>query len=208
MARARIDRYWQERIKGIAENEPNRTNASIYKELKDEAQALGRDDYPSLRTVGNYRREFLESPDDDRRPYRFLSWPESLERGDLPWEASGAAVELLQLWLQAHGTGRPTIQLALWYWRVRLARPDLPKGACVRIATLAADTRRGLHPEDTIRSLEADMLMPDGRAGFSPGGKYTYPRFAELRKPTDDESVQGWESIANAFVKANKEKEE
>lgn len=206
MARPKIHTYWQERIRTIVANEPNVTNADIHKRLVEEAQQQGRDDYPSIKTVGNYRRQFELAPEEEQYPYRVLRWPDSFLHGALPWEASAAAVELLQEWVKRHGVGRPTNRLALWYWRVRLARPDLPASECLRIATLAADTERGLRPEKTMRMLEADLLMPDGAAGFSPGGRYTYPASLDFYQLTEALSVQGWKQVAEALVKEEYER--
>ena len=58
---------------------------------------MGRSDYPALRTVNQYHKKYRLLPERQQVEYRTFHWPESMERGNLPWEASEAALELL-LW--------------------------------------------------------------------------------------------------------------
>ena len=51
---------------------------------------------PAARTISRIRKdEWPLVEEKDRARYRTFYWPESTERGDLPWEASAAALELM-----------------------------------------------------------------------------------------------------------------
>src|SRR5437867_368314 len=118
MPRPPIARYWIERVRAIVENDPRLGSPRITKRLEQEGAAIGRDDYPSERAVSRIKEKHRAAPLEERREYRLCRWPESMERGDLPWEASAAALELV-CWL-APLEPLP-IRLVKWYWRVTLA---------------------------------------------------------------------------------------
>jgi hypothetical protein len=105
----RTDPYWALKAKEMA---PNMSSSNIYLELKREAEAAGRIDNPSLRTVQRLRAN----------PLPAFHWPNAME-GDkpaLPWEASAVALQVLGLY-QAEGRGRPSQERVLWHWRLHLA---------------------------------------------------------------------------------------
>jgi hypothetical protein len=153
-------------VREIAENEPQRSPREIFERLEREAETLGRDDAPSKRTIGRIRAEHKAVPEMERVAYRYVYWPEAMERGSLPWEASAAVFELLR-YCAAQGR-RPTVREAFWYWRATLAAPDAP----------AADRRRvadtlGIFeniPESAARLAEGFLLhrpwTPDGDAAW------------------------------------------
>jgi hypothetical protein len=146
MARPRIEPFWEEAIRAATENEPRLGPLGVRARLEKAAADIGKPDLrvPSLRTIGRIQREFRQRPEEERRPYRDLYWPESFERGDLPWEASAAALELLRVWekwpphilemilpvpeeraLFGYNFGdRPSVRLARWFWRLTQAAPD------------------------------------------------------------------------------------
>jgi hypothetical protein len=64
--------------------------------------------------------------DENRREFSLFRWPESMEYGVLPWDASQAGLELL-LYCVEHRLGRPTNRMARWFWRVLLACPALDR---------------------------------------------------------------------------------
>ena len=77
---------------------------------------------PSKRTISRIRTEDFAGMDaDERLLFRTFHWPESMDRGDLPWEASGSALEPLFV-LESLGNGglreRPQVCLVKWFWRV------------------------------------------------------------------------------------------
>ena len=70
-------------------------------------------------------------PEEQQAYARFL-WPESMEIAGIPWEGSGAVLDLLV------AAGRVTVRHATWYWRVSCARPDAPSWERVEMARLLA----------------------------------------------------------------------
>jgi hypothetical protein len=144
---AKVDVFWEERVKSIKANRPTWGAGRICRQLEIEASAANRVDAPSPRWVGGYLQTQLP---EDLREYREFRWPESMERADLPWEASAAALELLGL-LQE----RPTVRLAEWFWRVTLAAPDFDRLRLRGIAgQLAAWDSLGQRPNVELRGIE------------------------------------------------------
>jgi hypothetical protein len=80
---------------------------------------------PSLRSIERIRKEALDAEPAVQARYTAFAWPEALEDGHLPWEASSAVLELLG-WLTEQGHARPAIDEGLWYWRATLAAPGTP----------------------------------------------------------------------------------
>ncbi|MDA1010642.1 MAG: hypothetical protein O2888_04115 [Chloroflexi bacterium] len=131
---ARVDPVWRERVRVTVANEPSLPAAKIAGRLAQ----MGEDGAPGERTIGRWKQEFLESDEEERRPYRYLQWPQSMGTPDLPWAASRVVLELLGDWREYSGLvgPRPTVRLARWAWRVYQAAPDAP--AIVRL-NLALD---------------------------------------------------------------------
>jgi len=123
---AKVDEYWEGRVKSIKGKHENWGAGRTFQELKQEAEKSGRQDYPSERWVGKYLREgWDELTEKQQQQYALLSWPRSMEDGALPWEASAAALELLAYLNDLHSP-RPNHQEALWFWRVTQAVPNAP----------------------------------------------------------------------------------
>lgn len=80
---------------------------------------------PSARTIRRLLDEHQNQRDRTTEDYRFVSWPESFERGDLPWEAARPMLDLLRYYRE-RGFGRPHGRVAKWYWRLCFAYPDSP----------------------------------------------------------------------------------
>lgn len=118
---SRIDPYWEEKVRGIKANNRRWGEPRIWKELQQDERF--EKDGPSQGWVASFLRRIK---DEDLTAYRLVHWPETFERGDLPWEASAATLELLALQDRFAGFGRPTLRLARWFWRVTMAAPDLP----------------------------------------------------------------------------------
>jgi hypothetical protein len=93
----------------------------------------------SERWVGGILRNvWPKLTEDQHREYRDFYWPESLIRGDLPWEVSATALELLA-WLDTNGLRlRPPVRLVRWYWRVKQASPDMARRVHFEIAVMLA----------------------------------------------------------------------
>ena len=116
MPRAKTDKYWIDRVRVLVENGQRMTIKKIAEALEEEGGVAA----PSERTVRRLREEYLELPESERLKYRYFYWPESIEMGVLPWTASPAALELLRLFDEWKPIimPRPTIRLAVWFWRV------------------------------------------------------------------------------------------
>lgn len=119
-----LDDYWVQKMNSLFENAPDLVDREIADRMKAEG-GEGRTDYPAIRTVAKYRAAYNNKSAHEKVGYRTFHWPESMERRDLPWEASAACLELLGLSLDSP-YGRPSIRVGRWYWRLSLAAPDLP----------------------------------------------------------------------------------
>ena len=126
---ARVPDFWEQRLKLHKANNPGWGAGRLWNALKDDAGTFGRDDAPSERWVGNWLRgAWLEMKDEDVRPYRRFSWPASMDRGDLPWEASQAALEFLResLEIMDMAWAGPSVRVMDIFWHVTQAAPDAP----------------------------------------------------------------------------------
>ena len=122
--------WWEERILSVKGENPRMGHIRLHARL-DQVFAVGNSPEtagppPSPSTVLRIlRRRWDGITEEERAMYRRFHWPQSMERGDLPWDASAAALELLGLrHLRKHG--RPSIRLVRWCSRVAQAIPDLP----------------------------------------------------------------------------------
>jgi hypothetical protein len=135
---AKVDVYWEGRVKSIKGKHQHWGAGRTYQELKQEAEKSGREDYPSERWVGKYLREgWDELTEGQKQRYALLSWPGSMEDGALPWEASAADLELLAYLNDLHSS-RPNHEEALWFWRVTQAAPDAPLDLRYDLSTILA----------------------------------------------------------------------
>jgi len=121
-----IDQFWIDWIRSKTVNEPGLSLRRMAEQALEEAKRLGRDDPPSERTIRRYREEIQAAPDSVQREYHYVYWPESFERGDLPWESAQYVLELMRL--QAGGLRpqdhRPDVREARWYWYLSQTVPN------------------------------------------------------------------------------------
>jgi hypothetical protein len=103
--------------------EEHRKPAVIARILEEEAKESGRNDWPSLRTVQRMYNRYITLPEVVRRHNALVRWPETWLAGTLPWESSQAILELLR-YRDQRQVERPTVRVALWFWRVSLAAPS------------------------------------------------------------------------------------
>ena len=144
-----IHQFWKDRVKhhlGKGQKPPLGP-AVIQRILIEESAKLDsnlRAEYgsaPSVRSIARIREsEWVPLPEEEKVQYRYFYYPESMERGELPWEASAACLELLGSIFISAATGlgdrRPTIRLALAFWRITLAAPDLNVNKRLRYARM------------------------------------------------------------------------
>ena len=127
MPRPRTDRFWGQRVGELAEEHPQWGAGRIERELWRVAASAGRNDVPSLRQVGRLLRQHRSKDRSERATYQRFRWPESLEQGLLPWEASRALLDLMA-WCRQAEQLPPTVREARRFWNVTLAAPDAPLG--------------------------------------------------------------------------------
>lgn len=130
MPRQPIHHYWKDRIRhhlgkgqGPAPGPTEIERRLLEESDKFDSKLLARiGPVPSKRTIARtIKGDWIPLPENEKLQYREFYFPESLERGDLPWEASAACLELLGIRLDS----RPTIRMALAFWRITAAAPDL-----------------------------------------------------------------------------------
>ena len=81
----------------IVENRPKISAGEILIALRAHAKTQGlQANLPTERTIARIKKEFLGRKEEERIPYRYFSWPEAMEGGLLPWEASRACLECLR----------------------------------------------------------------------------------------------------------------
>lgn len=129
MPRTAIDAFWRGQIRSIVANSPKLGPGPVLRELTRIGERVGRTDWPSERTVGREQQRFRAAGEAEQREYLEFHWPATMERGDLPWEASAVGIELLRH-LHAGNVrspfakdGRPLVSTVRWLWYVTLARP-------------------------------------------------------------------------------------
>jgi len=115
MARPKTHVFWRERVGVLAEQ--GLSQRAIYHRLEEEGKQLGKDDWPGETTVRRIYKEHTARPAAERHQYGLFYWPDAMERGDLPWEASPVVLGLLRHF-QDKGLERPTMRLTKWYFRV------------------------------------------------------------------------------------------
>jgi hypothetical protein len=150
MPAKRIDQHWADRINELAANDPKPGPYRIEAQLAEEASVNpSLPAPPTANTIRRYLVRFDKKSKEEKDQYLYFRWPQSMEAGLLPWEASAAALELLGV-AQRFDTfarlmeaqvpdeelvkrggsarmGRPSVRLVRWYWRITQTAPDLPK---------------------------------------------------------------------------------
>ena len=110
---------------------------------------------PSLASIGRIQSDARKMTPEERQRYLWFYWPLSMQEGQLPWEASSAALELLVRrdgswpqsieWGRAIGedTPRPSIRMAEAFWHVTQAVSDAPASFRFRltVATVIAERK-------------------------------------------------------------------
>jgi hypothetical protein len=129
MARARTHSSWINCIRIELANNPGISGAEIRRKLRNR-QIIKKEDtpttqVPSDRAIRRIMADFKKAPESQQQSYRSFAWPESMEIGALPWEASRAVLDLMRL-RSENNMVRPLVVEAQWFWRVTQAMPDTP----------------------------------------------------------------------------------
>jgi hypothetical protein len=95
---------------------------------------------PSERSISRIRKEEWEGLTDvEKAEHELFFWPEAMEIGLIPWEASTACLEMLYQCVDKESgrlLRRPSVRQARAYWRLTLASPDLEAGVRVALAAI------------------------------------------------------------------------
>tara|TARA_Y100000590_G_scaffold413145_1_gene508704 strand:+ start:1071 stop:1745 length:675 start_codon:yes stop_codon:yes gene_type:complete len=126
---AKKDIYWEQRLKSLRANNPSWGARRIRETLQSSTSEARQGEAPGERWVGSLIKRLKDSPNwlEEERMYRTFYWPESMDNGDLPWEASSSGLELLQfLDQETRGLSeRPPVILVKWFWKVAAIIPKL-----------------------------------------------------------------------------------
>ena len=144
MPNIRIPDYWRQQVKYIlAENQRISISdilhlldakAELFQKSDEATERTLSNNVPSPRTISRVRDEWRAMEQSERVQYQQFFWPETMQGGALPWEASSAALELL-MFLDSNGVReRPPIRLVMWYWRVIQASRDMSRAQSFSIA--------------------------------------------------------------------------
>ena len=174
-----IPDVWRQEVKRVlAEHYGDISVRHILLRLKDVARELEKSDdpdlrslareYPSERTISRIKAgEWPQMSETEQAQYRTFYWPESMERGDLPWEASASSLELLG-WVARppleDAYGRPTVRVAKWFARVSMAVPDLGLQRRHELAIEFAAWEVMGYEEDAVRGWEVYLFWAPWRS--------------------------------------------
>src|SRR6266516_1132415 len=104
MARPRTHHFWIDKIRSFVVNRPGSRATTIYRMLTQQMANGGLNvraevpaTVPDERTIRRTIREFAPLAEAARVAYRWFHWPDSMNEGYLPWEASRACLDLMRL---------------------------------------------------------------------------------------------------------------
>lgn len=124
MPRRKTSPFYASQVATLAEEGCN--PAQIFRVIEERAEKAERKDWPSERTVRRLYEEHQKLPNERvRREQALFLWPESMEAGLLPWEASSAALDFVR-YCAENRLERPTVRHCKWFWYLRLAAPTMP----------------------------------------------------------------------------------
>ena len=185
-----VPTYWKDRVKFLlSESRGRLTTKDVWRRLQTEVVLLEKTKRtdtlglatkcPSERSISRIRKEEWEGLTDvEKAEHKLFFWPEAMEIGLLPWEASTACLEMLYLCVDAESgrlLRRPSVRQARAYWRLTLAAPDLQAGVRLALAAIwaASDTLDWDRHADKRRDLEAFLAHAEWR---SQARKETYSK--------------------------------
>ncbi len=177
---------WGERVARVYASDETLGAVRIEKALRAGPDGNAQD-FPSLRVIGRLLQEAKKLTAAERAQWRDFAWPETMDAGLIPWEASDALLGLLRYLRDLQGEGerwtvdRPIVRNAAIFWRVTLAAPDLTLAGRWKVACiLAAAELAGDKGADDRRCMEAFLSFAPWR---SAGTLIAYGRFADSSSP-------------------------
>src|SRR6266542_2464202 len=127
MPKPPIDIFWRERVERLVADE-GLSPPAIARRLEQEGAALERTDYPAERSIRRIVADFRTKSTYEQHQAESFAWPESMLAGALPWEAARDALDLLRSRQEGEvKRPAPTVRVAKWFWRLRMAAPTMPK---------------------------------------------------------------------------------
>jgi hypothetical protein len=141
MARPPMHPFWVERIRVLAANNPRLSGVEIQRKLKNDL-LINKNEHPptpvpSDRSIRRIVAQFSSFTTSQQQPYRYFSWPTSIEAGVVPWEAGRVVLELIRFRIDQKMLP-PLIVEAQWFWRVTLAIPEAPISQRAKVAATLA----------------------------------------------------------------------
>lgn len=176
--RPKTDAHYAVRVESLAAE--GQRPPTIAKVIEREARKAGRTDWPSERTVRRLYEAWKQRPEEERREAEQCRWPQSMLAGALPWEASAAVLELLRF-RDERGLERPTVRVAQWFYRLRLATRDYYPTEVVAVVaeSLAFSEYSRVRFGSTIEMTDLDLLLAYGIGQPSPGAVRRMETLAE-----------------------------
>jgi hypothetical protein len=171
IVRPKLDPYWVGWLGLQFANRPDLKPPEISELAKVKAREVGRSDPPARATTYKYFDLYQAMPEHIREGYRQFVWPDAMENGSLPWEASRVSLDLLD-WAEKHSLTPPTVAITEWFWRATLALPGTPLGLRLRVAVTLATHKEADRPipADLQKWVAGQAVPPDFRARVINGG--------------------------------------
>jgi hypothetical protein len=174
--KSRLD-VWRSPANWLFAEFPDEGGASILVRLEDAAESndglrrinatgIG---LPNARTLDRWKVDFFGMSLEEQTQYKMYRWPESHEHGQIAWEASANALELLRKFRASTGR-RPTIRQTKWYIRLSLSAPDAPIDVRVWWSSMLAAAELPPRAEGVFAHAEAYLRtrawLPENEAEF------------------------------------------
>lgn len=214
MARPRTDQRVVDEIIRLVVNPPKRTGEQIRILLERWARENGFEKpIPSVRQIARIKSQIQaerqsKSSDQKWNRFRQFYFPESMERGELPWEAGKAGLDLVQ---ESYGDGggvwRPPVGVVEWYWRLSIAAPDCPSYIRILVCKFLMGRWSNLDDSSIVRRvIEFCFVNAVWRMPLDWDARLLKIKASLSRHYGEQEDLlqQSWE-VAESFVAALKE---
>jgi|SRR5919106_5946980 hypothetical protein len=171
VVRPKLDGYWIGWLNRQFSDHPEVNPGRVSELAQTVARELGRNDAPARATTYKYFDFYQRIPERLRSRYQEFVWPEVMEAGILPWEASRVVLDLLA-WAAGHQLPPLTVGIVEWFWRISLALPEAPLHLRLRVALTCAtyweaDERI---PENLRTQITLQTVPEDYRPQIKTGG--------------------------------------
>lgn len=167
----REDQRWDSVIFEFTKEHPKAGPARARDFLAKRAAESGHDEseLPSERTIARRQAWFREQPESFQRPFALVYWPETFERGDVPWEAAPVVLE----WMRKEWPGRLPVRFALWIWRVAQVAPHALDADGIDNVAMLLSTAKGPSASSARRWVERLLVTADIEGALAAG--FSFP---------------------------------